>query len=143
MGLHEKVLQPVTSSIYGFTRDTIALKGMIKLQITLGTDRVTAKSMADFAIIDQYSTYNAVIGRPILKDMKIITSIYHLMMKFLTLTGVGSVGGVQSDSRECSNTTLKLAEKKKSVNVIYLLEAPPPRQEIFKIEEILHVEKPD
>ncbi|XP_060962197.1 uncharacterized protein LOC115725514 [Cannabis sativa] len=62
MGLQEKDLQPVTSSIYGFTCDIIALKGMIKLPITLGTALVTAKSMADFAVIDQYLAYNAVIG---------------------------------------------------------------------------------
>uniref|UniRef100_A0A803P5N9 Uncharacterized protein n=1 Tax=Cannabis sativa TaxID=3483 RepID=A0A803P5N9_CANSA len=141
--LQEKDLRPVVSSIYGFTGDTIALKGMIKLPITLGTTLVTAKSMADFAVIDQYSAYNAVIGCPILKEMKIVTSNDHLTMKFPTPVGVGSVRGVQSNSRECYNTALKLAEKKKSVNLIYLLEASPPRQEVFKIEEIPHVEKPD
>ncbi|KAM6572506.1 hypothetical protein CsatA_016586 [Cannabis sativa] len=104
MGLQEKDLRPVVSSIYGFTGDTTALKGMIKLPITLGTAPVVAKSMADFAVIDQHSAYNAVIGRPILKEMKIVTSIYHLTMKFPTRAGVGSVQGVQSDSQECYNT---------------------------------------
>ncbi|XP_060968820.1 uncharacterized protein LOC133036288 [Cannabis sativa] len=135
-------LRPMVSSIYGFTGDVIALKGMIKLPITLGTAPVVAKSMADFAVIDQHSAYNAVIGRPILKEMKIVTSIYHLTMKFPTPAGVGSVRGVQSDSRECYNTAVKLAEKK-SVNVIYLLEATPPRQEVFRIEEIPHKDEPD
>ncbi|KAM6543742.1 hypothetical protein CsatB_008189 [Cannabis sativa] len=60
MGLQEKDLRPMTSSIYGFSGDVIAIKGMIKLPITLGTAPVTAKSMADFAVIDQYSAYNAV-----------------------------------------------------------------------------------
>ncbi|XP_060972480.1 uncharacterized protein LOC115717832 [Cannabis sativa] len=142
MGLHEKDLRPVISSIYGFTRDTIALKEMIKRPISLGTAHVVAKSMADFAVIDQHSAYNAVIGRPILKEMKIVTSIYHLTMKFPTPARVGSVRRVQSDSRECYNAALKLAEKK-SVNVIYLIEAPPPRQEVFRIEEIQHKDEPD
>ncbi|KAM6543255.1 hypothetical protein CsatB_007702 [Cannabis sativa] len=142
MGLQEKDLRPVTSSIYGFTGDVIALKGMIKLPITLGTALVTAKSMADFAVVDQYSAYTAVIGRPLLKEMKIITSIYHLTIKFPTPTGVGSVRGVQSDSRECYNAAVKLAEKK-SLNVIYLLEAPPPRQEVLRIEEVPHMDEPD
>uniref|UniRef100_A0A803PTC3 Retrotransposon gag domain-containing protein n=1 Tax=Cannabis sativa TaxID=3483 RepID=A0A803PTC3_CANSA len=96
MGLHEKDLKLVTSSIYGITWDTIELKGMIKLPITLGTTPVTTKSMANFAVIDQHSAYNAVIEHPIVKEMKIVTSIYHLTMKFLTHTGVGSVRGVQS-----------------------------------------------
>ncbi|XP_060968740.1 uncharacterized protein LOC133036237 [Cannabis sativa] len=63
-------------------------------------------------------------------------------MKFPTPTGVGSVRGVQSDSRECYNAAVKLAEKK-SVNVIYLLEAPPPRQEVLRIEEVPHKDGPD
>ncbi|XP_060968811.1 uncharacterized protein LOC133036284 [Cannabis sativa] len=142
MGLQEKDLRPVTSSIYGFTGDVIALKGMIKLPITLRTAPVTAKSMADFAVIDQYSAYNAMIGRPILKEMKIITSIYHLTMKFPTSAEVGSVRGVQADSRECYNTAVKLAEKR-AVNVFYLLEAPPPRQEVLRIEEVPHIDEPD
>ncbi|XP_030478017.1 uncharacterized protein LOC115695060 [Cannabis sativa] len=70
MGLHEKDLRPIASSIYYFTDDVIALKGMIKLTITLGTASVVAKSMADFAVIDQYSAYNTVIGQPILKEMR-------------------------------------------------------------------------
>ncbi|XP_060959277.1 uncharacterized protein LOC115700073 [Cannabis sativa] len=52
MGLQEKDLRPVVSIIYDFTGDTIALKGMIKLPITLGTALVVAKSMADFALVD-------------------------------------------------------------------------------------------
>ncbi|XP_030508935.1 uncharacterized protein LOC115723586 [Cannabis sativa] len=143
MGLNEKDLRLVMSSIYGLTRDTIELKGMIKLPITLETTPVTAKSMADFVVINQHSAYNAVIGHPILKEMKIVTSIYHLTMKFPTPTGVGSVRGVEEDSRECYNTALKIAEKKKSVNVIYLLKAPLLRHEFFRIEEIPHTEKPD
>ncbi|KAM6567025.1 hypothetical protein CsatA_026153 [Cannabis sativa] len=134
IGLHEKDLRPVTLSIYGFTGDVIALKGMIKLPITLRTTHVVANSMADFAVIDQYSAYNVVIGRPILKEMKIVTSIYHLTMKFPTLAGVGSV-------RECYHAAVKLAEKK-SVNVIYLLEVPPPRREVLKIKEVPHKDEP-
>ncbi|XP_060967074.1 uncharacterized protein LOC133035241 [Cannabis sativa] len=142
MGLHEKDLRPITLSIYGFTGDVIASKGMIKLPITLGTALVVAKSMADFAVIDQYLAYNAVIGRSFLKGMKIVTSIYHLTMKFPTPAGIGSVRGIQSESQECYNTAVKLAEKK-SINVIYLLEAPPPRQEVFRIEEVPHKDEPD
>ncbi|XP_060972515.1 uncharacterized protein LOC133038397 [Cannabis sativa] len=39
-------------------------------------------------------------------------------------------------------TSIKLAEKK-SVNVIYLLEAPLPRQEVLRIEEVPHKDGPD
>ncbi|XP_060960937.1 uncharacterized protein LOC133031455 [Cannabis sativa] len=61
---------------------------------------------------------------------------------FPTPAGVGSVRGIQSDSRECYNAAVKLAEKR-SVNVLYLLEAPPPHQEVLRIEEVPHVDEPD
>lgn len=43
--------------------------------------------------------------------MKVVTSIYHLTIKFPTLTGVGQVNGCQSDSRVCYNQALKVAER--------------------------------
>ena len=44
---------------------------------------------ADFLVIDQPSAFNDVLGRPSLRKLKVITSIYHLLMKFPTLNGVG------------------------------------------------------
>lgn len=65
-------------------------------------------------IVDQSSAYNALIGRPLLKEMKVITSIYHLYMKFPTPTGVGCIKGCQYESRECYNRVVKGFEKSRN-----------------------------
>ena len=37
-----------------------------------------------FLVVDYSSTYNAILGRPTLNSWKIVTSTYHLMIKFPT-----------------------------------------------------------
>ena len=54
----------------------------------------------NFLIVDYSSSYNAIIGRPILNSLKAITSTYHLSIKFLTEYGVGQVQGDQLAARE-------------------------------------------
>lgn len=65
-------------------------------------------------IVEAPAYYNALIGRPILKDMRVVTSIYHLSMKFPTPRGVGCIKGCQYDSRDCYNRTIKTASKFKA-----------------------------
>lgn len=70
-------------------------------------ETLAATHIIDFMIVDQGSAYNAPNGRPLLKEMTVITSIYHLSMKFPTPAGVGFVKGCQYESRECYNRAVK------------------------------------
>lgn len=47
--------------------------------------------VVDFLVVDYLSTYNVIIDRPMLNQMKGITSTYHLLMCFLTEEGLGEV----------------------------------------------------
>ena len=42
-----------------------------------------------FLVVDYLSAYNAILGRPTLNSWKVVTSTYHLMIKFPTDYGVG------------------------------------------------------
>ena len=44
-----------------------------------------------FLVVDYSSTYNAILGCPTLNSWKVVTSTYHLMIKFPTEYGVGEV----------------------------------------------------
>jgi hypothetical protein len=44
-----------------------------------------------FLIVDQPSAYNAIFGRTAQAELKVVTSIPHLSMKFPTEDGVGVV----------------------------------------------------
>ncbi|XP_074342268.1 uncharacterized protein LOC141679754 [Apium graveolens] len=111
MGFLDKDLSPIAGHLYGFTWNSIGIKGLIKLPITLGYEPYTVTNMAKFTVVDQPCAYNAIIGRPILKIMKIVNSIHALSMKFPTPHGVGCVRGTQYDSRDYYNKALKAASK--------------------------------
>ena len=82
MGLTERKLSPTTSPLYGFTRDHVIPKGTLKLAVTVGEHPRLSTVMTEFLIVDFPSTFNGVIGRPLLKALKAVTSIYYLTMKF-------------------------------------------------------------
>ena len=69
-----------------------------------------------FLIVDASSAYNMLLGRPSLKAIKAIPSVYHMMIKFPTTSGVGMVRGDQRVARECYLTSIK----QKDVDNIYL-----------------------
>ena len=47
--------------------------------------------MVDFLIVDYPLAINGVIGRPLLKALKMVTSIYHLTVKFPTVEETSEV----------------------------------------------------
>ncbi|XP_017227902.2 uncharacterized protein LOC108203469 [Daucus carota subsp. sativus] len=114
MGLLDKDMARKTTYLYGLTGDAVRVKGTIRLPVTLGEDPVSATQVAEFMIVEAPAYYNALIGRPILKDMRVVASIYHLSMKFPTPRGVGCIKGCQYDSRDCYNRTIKTASKFKA-----------------------------
>ena len=82
MGLTVSRLSIMTSPLYGFTRDHMIPKGTIKLAVTVGEHPRVSNIMTEFLVVDFLSAFIGVIGRPLLKALKAITSIYHLKMKF-------------------------------------------------------------
>ncbi|XP_077223417.1 uncharacterized protein LOC143857029 [Tasmannia lanceolata] len=63
--------------------------------------------MMTFLVVDVPFTYNAIIGRPVLRDLGAVVSTPHLKMKFPTQEGVGEVRGHQMVARRCYFTSLK------------------------------------
>ena len=53
-----------------------------------------------FLVVDCSSAYNAILGRPTLNSWKVVTSTYHLMIKFPTDYGVGELRGSQMTACE-------------------------------------------
>ena len=72
--------------------------GIILLLMTLGEYPRQSCVMAEFLVIDQPLAFNAVLGKPSLRELRAITSIYHLLMKFPTPNGVEEVRGNQHEA---------------------------------------------
>ena len=93
MKLDKKRIRPFTSPLVSFTRDRIAPRGIVTLTMIIGTYPAQVTKEIDFLIVDCPSTYNIILGRPALNRLRVVTSTYHLKVKFPTAHGVGEIRG--------------------------------------------------
>ena len=105
-------MTPMTSPLYEFTEDSAILEGTIKLVVILGEPPRATTIMIDFLAVNYPSTFNGVLGRPLLRALKVVMLIHFLTMKFSTTAGTYQVRGRQRDFRECYNRSLELAKKR-------------------------------
>ena len=92
-GLRSADLTPTTSLLYGFTRDSVISQGTIKLVVTLGEPPQTTTMMIAFLVVKCPSAFNRVLGKPLLKALKVVTSIHCLTIKFPIAARIGQVRG--------------------------------------------------
>ena len=118
MGLKVNDLKLSPNPVYSFTGDSVIPLGVISLPMTLGEYPRQSYMMVDFLVIEQPSAFNIVLGRRSLRDLRAITSIHHLLMKFPTPYGVGKVKGDQQEVRQCYHQALKVASKLRQFNVV-------------------------
>ncbi|XP_041020406.1 uncharacterized protein LOC121262037 [Juglans microcarpa x Juglans regia] len=111
MGLNMSQLHPAPTTLKGFIGDVVQPMGSMTLPVSVGTDPYLATTMTEFLVVRTQSSYNALIGRPMLNTLKAITSTYHLKMKFSTKAGIGEVHGKQALARECYVQELKRGER--------------------------------
>ncbi|RWW52500.1 hypothetical protein BHE74_00041079 [Ensete ventricosum] len=99
LGLIDKDLVPMISTLIGFTRDTIAPLGITTLPLTVGEELRTKTMMVSFMVVKVPSAYNAIIGRPTLNRLRATISTYHRTMKFPTSAGVSEARSDPQESR--------------------------------------------
>ena len=91
MGIGREKLEPVNTHLRRFSREKVLSLGSIQLVLTLGKPPCQATTTARFLIVDAPSAYNMLLGRPSLNAIKVIPSAYHMIIKFLTIHGIGMV----------------------------------------------------
>ena len=107
MDIGREKLDPVNTHLRGFSREKVLPLGSIQLVFTLGEPPCQAMTTTIFLIVDALSAYNMLLGRPSLNAIKAIPSAYHMMIKFLTVSGVRMVRGDQRVDRECYTASMK------------------------------------
>ena len=65
--------------------------GVVTLSVIVGDYPQQIAKNVTFLVVDCSSAYNAILGRPTLNSWKVMTSTYHLMIKFPTDYGVGEL----------------------------------------------------
>lgn len=63
-------------------------------------------------VVDKRSSYNTIISRLTLNAIKTVVSTYHLMLKFMTESGMGTLQGDQIDARQCYSMSAIECSKK-------------------------------
>ena len=71
----------------------------------------------NFLVVDCSSSYNAIIERPTLNSWKVVTSTYHLSVKFPIEYRVGQVQGDQLATRECYLAMFSMDEQVQTMNI--------------------------
>ena len=76
--LKPKNLMPYSSPLMSFNGKLVIPKGMIRLPIQTGSEIVEV----NFIVVDTYSPYTAIVGRPWLHTLGVVASSLHQKVKF-------------------------------------------------------------
>ena len=80
LGLKPEDLMPYNSPLMCFNGKLVIPKGMIRLPNQTGPKIVEV----NFIVVDTYSPYTAIVGRPWLHTLRAVTSSLHQKEKFLS-----------------------------------------------------------
>ena len=117
MKLGRDQLRLVYSPLIGFGGMKVQPVGTVTLLVVVGAYLQQVAKDVNFLVVDCSSSYNAIIGRPTLNSWKIVTSTYHLSVKFPTENRVGEVQGDQLAAREYYLAMLAMDEQAQMMNI--------------------------
>ncbi|KAL0462691.1 UNVERIFIED_CONTAM: hypothetical protein Slati_0156700 [Sesamum latifolium] len=112
MELGDTPLEPVGTSCTALQEKVVHPLGQILLSLSLGAEPTTKTKMVCSLIVDIPSAYNVILSRSILNAFQVVTSIYHMKLKFPAGAGVGEVRGDQYVARKCYVESIKRRQPK-------------------------------
>ena len=95
--LKSEDLTPYSSPLMTFDGKLVFPKGMIRLPIQTGPKTVEV----NFIVVDTYSPYTAIVGRPWLHTLGAVASSLHQKLKFPSGDQVLEIRGSQSMAGHC------------------------------------------
>uniref|UniRef100_A0A2N9H312 Uncharacterized protein n=1 Tax=Fagus sylvatica TaxID=28930 RepID=A0A2N9H312_FAGSY len=99
LGLEKKDLSLVEGPLSGFSGETVVPTGKVTINVKAGT----VSTPTDFFVLNAFSPYNAILGRPWLHRMGAVPSTLHQRLRFPTPQGVMEVLGDQLAAKQCLN----------------------------------------
>ncbi|XP_074313890.1 uncharacterized protein LOC141649089 [Silene latifolia] len=107
MGSNKENLVRKSVALVGFSGETTHSLG----EITIPTYVEGVNKLVRYLVVEGPTTYNVILGRPWLHQMKAIPPTYHRCLKFPTPWGVVKVKEDCKESRSCYKQTLKATTK--------------------------------
>jgi hypothetical protein len=97
LGLEHKDLDRKVDPLYGFSGESVMPVGRVTVKVQAGT----VSSPTQFWVLNSYSPYNAILGRPWLDKMKAVPFTLHQRLRFPTPEGIMEVRGDQVMAKQC------------------------------------------
>ena len=103
LGLKPEDLTTYNSPLVSFEGQMVVPRGQIRLPMQTGSDVVEV----DFIVVDAFSPYTAIIGRPWLHSLGAVSSTLHQKVKYPSEGQVLEIVGSQSMARQCLITAIQ------------------------------------
>ncbi|XP_050248157.1 uncharacterized protein LOC126695439 [Quercus robur] len=105
LNLRPEDLTAYDSPLISFDGKVVIPKGQIRLPIQAGTEVVKV----NFILVDAYSPYTAIVGRPWLHALRAVSLTLHLKVKYPVGDGIEELIGSQSRSQSMARQCLVVA----------------------------------
>ncbi|XP_057745483.1 uncharacterized protein LOC130963376 [Arachis stenosperma] len=145
MKLSSNILQPSTGNLVGFSSERVPVMG------SLGEFPSSKTSDIQYLVVDCFSPYNLILGRPFLNKFGTIVSTIHLLKFPLQDKTIATIHSDAREARECYNNSLKRPNRNTKAHVHNIgnmndqpmladlnpragtLERPTPTEDLHKI----------
>ena len=97
LGLKSQDLTEYNTPLVSFDGRIVVPEGQISLPVSMEGKEVTVS----FIVVNSFSPYTAILGRPWIHAMGAVPSTLHIKIKFPTEQGVAVVWGCQRMARQC------------------------------------------
>ncbi|XP_073131620.1 uncharacterized protein [Henckelia pumila] len=111
MDLGQYKMEPIITSLFGFTGHAIRPVGLVHLPLTLGKSNSCKTRIVSFIIVDAPYAYNAILGRPAMTTFMAVASALHQKIKFPVGNEVVEVQGDQVIARKCYVEEVRIEQK--------------------------------
>jgi len=136
--LSPDMLRPYDGCFYGFAGDHVEVRGYLELRTTFTDGTASRTESIRYLVVNAFSAYNMLLGRPTLNRLGATPSTRHMKMKLLYLTGkVITIKSNQKEAKRCYENSLKA---RRGVSMVtngppYTKESPLPKINHSKPDE--------
>ncbi|GJS04063.1 reverse transcriptase domain-containing protein [Tanacetum coccineum] len=117
--IHRMYVDGATTSLTGFSGETIWPLGQLRLLVTIGDIDHSTKAWMNFMIVRSLSPYNDIIRRPGIREIQAVPSTAHRMLKFPVDGGVVTIRRTILIPVECAMVVTSSKEIPKEARVCH------------------------
>ena len=143
LGLRPENLVAYSSLLVSFEGRMVVLKGLIRLPVQTGMDVVEV----DFIVVDIFSSYTAIMGRPWLHTLGAVSSTLHQKVKYPSGGQVLEIVGSQVIAQQCLVAVIqhrpKVETSATADNGLLQLKAPALPLKCEDLERVIIADDPE